>query len=609
MKKFIALLLAAIMLAAAVPFAVQAAGGEPTDLPYVTTETIAFIDYRNGSDSASGSTPDSAKKLFGVLRGTGVVSLLTQGGTMVASGIAYMGKSYELPVLRSPLLITSKIAGVDYQSAEPVDSPTCVFKMASGAVFTVQSDVIWDNIIIYQEGSAQNEIVVTNGATMVIGDGVTSMTKRDFPVKFVVESGSRLIVGGGDFEIENRGGEVIEDYTYEYNKTSQTITPDTPEDEPDYSDIAPAVAYIGYKEGSSNYDGIADTAPKKELKSITDSKGAMYMIRGGGTLVAVGILYVGSDYTIPKLGSPLTITGKYNGIDYMNDEPNTNPSGGSLKMSSGKVLTIKGDVRFENMIFFQEGSAQNVIRVEDGATVTFGEGNRWLTHPNRGFNIALRVEKGGTVIFENADHGFEEITGEGVVLIPETASKFVPSRSYDNGFEDVTTKNWFYTYVKTAYEYALANGTSAKKFSPDNKFTVAQALTAAANIHTEYYQKSVAPAASGEAWYVPYVNYCIENGIITAAQFDDYNRNITRGEMATVFASILPDSEYEAVHQGINPDVTKDMACYEGVSKLYKAGIVGGDADKGTYRPNDEIIRSEACVIFTRIAVPDYRIK
>ena len=44
------------------------------------------------------------------------------------------------------------------------------------------------------------------------------------------------------------------------------------------------------------------------------------------------------------------------------------------------------------------------------------------------------------------------------------------------------------------------------------------------------------------------------------------------------------------------------------VTRLYQAGIVSGD-DKGNYRPDDEILRSEACVIFTRIAVPEERAK
>ena len=77
--------------------------------------------------------------------------------------------------------------------------------------------------------------------------------------------------------------------------------------------------------------------------------------------------------------------------------------------------------------------------------------------------------------------------------------------------------------------------------------------------------------------------------------------------MAQVFASILPAEEYTAVRTGGNPDVSAGMACYDAVRTLYRAGIVGGDAKTGNYRPADEIIRSEACVIFTRIAAKEFR--
>ncbi|MBQ9428336.1 MAG: family 43 glycosylhydrolase [Clostridia bacterium] len=186
---------------------------------------------------------------------------------------------------------------------------------------------------------------------------------------------------------------------------------------------------------------------------------------------------------------------------------------------------------------------------------------------------------------------------------------FVKSRTYADSFTDVTADKWFYPYVKTAYEYTLANGTSQTKFSPDSAFTVAQALTAAVNIHKAYFGGEVAKAGEGQAWYVPYVNYCIEKGIIKDGQFDSYDRSITRGEMATVFADILPDGEYTAVRSGSCPDVTPDMTCAAAVAKLFAAGVVGGDAGSGNYRPNDNIVRSEACVIFTRIAAKEYRAK
>ena len=190
--------------------------------------------------------------------------------------------------------------------------------------------------------------------------------------------------------------------------------------------------------------------------------------------------------------------------------------------------------------------------------------------------------------------GFDRVTnGTG-------KNRFPSVRDY-GGFTDVQSGDWFYTYVRDAYRIGLVSGTSAAKFSSDGSFTVAQALTAAANIHTIYYGKTT-DTAGAKNWYDPYVSYCVANGIIKADQFKDYNVPITRGDMAVVFANILPDSEYAAVRDGSIPDVMSDLACYAAVQKLYSAGIVGGDAGIGNYRPNDGIRRSEACVIFLRLA-------
>ncbi len=186
--------------------------------------------------------------------------------------------------------------------------------------------------------------------------------------------------------------------------------------------------------------------------------------------------------------------------------------------------------------------------------------------------------------------------------------KFTASRTYENQFADVPANAWFHTYVKTAYEYALANGTGKTTFSPDNTFTVAQALTAAANIHKAYTGSTIDTAGAAN-WFDPYVKYCVANGIVKEGQFaaDKMNQPISRGDMAVVFANILPESEYTAIREKALSDITDDMACAAAVRKLANAGIVGGDAGTGKFRPADGIKRSEACVIFTRIAVASMR--
>ncbi len=298
----------------------------------------------------------------------------------------------------------------------------------------------------------------------------------------------------------------------------------------------------------------------------------------------------------------------FGGADYKDPTPENNPNT-SFKMASGTTLTIENDVIFDNIILFQENK-QNTIAVSAGATLTVTDTVVLMSKPGNDYHFRILLDEGATAILSEAAQKVMTVEGSGTLLTygdsKPAESPFKPTRGYENTFADVTNDKWFYTYVKTAYEYALANGTSTTAFSPDGKFTVAQALTAAVNIHTAYTGKTVRAAAAGEAWYMPYATYCIENGIIKDGQFADYNKNITRGDMAIVFANILPDSEYAAIREKVLPDVTDDMPCAAAVRKLANAGIVGGD-NKGNYNAANEITRAEACVIFTRIAVASMR--
>ena len=601
MKKLICMMLAALLAVSVLPFAVFAAD-TPSNLPYVTNSAFVFMDYAGGTDAATGKSAATAKKSFGSLTGKGGMGAVAKGGTIILSGKAYVGVDYTIKV-PGTVLFTSKYAGVDYMKKEPASNPDTGFKMKAGVSFTLQSNVIFDDMILFQEAAMPAVITVASGATLVIGKNIVTMSKTDAKMKIMVEEGGRLILGGGDFDIENNGGEVYEGYSYDYNKAAQEEV--KPEETPDYSGEAAGVGYIDFNGGNNENDGLSAAKAKKQLLS-PESNGALSIVRGGGTLVASGRFYLGSDFTIPKLGGYLTITGAYDGKSYVNREPATNPAGGVIKMATGKTLTINTDARLDNILLFQEGASQNTICVGAGATVTFGKGVECLT--KQAFNARLVVDAGGIAIFEG-EIPFESVEGDGIVVVDGAgAGKFAPTRSYTGNFTDVPENAWFYTYVKTAYEYALANGTSATKFSPNGKFTVAQALTAAANIHVAYTGGSI-NTAGAKNWYDPYVDYCVANGIVRAGQFADYNKNITRGDMAIVFASILPAEEYTAVRDGACPDVTDAMPCAAAVQKLYRAGIVGGDAGTGNYRPNDEIARSEACVIFTRIAATEYRAK
>ncbi len=143
-------------------------------------------------------------------------------------------------------------------------------------------------------------------------------------------------------------------------------------------------------------------------------------------------------------------------------------------------------------------------------------------------------------------------------------------------------------------------------FYPDAKVTVAAGLVLASNIHKTYYGTSVRSVVDGETWHAPYVDYCVDNGIITSNQFSDYSENLTRSEMALILGNALP-FDYTSICQGNYSDLTENDACYEIATKFYCAGIVSAEATN-IFRADDYISRAETVAMMVSLIFPEYRV-
>lgn len=200
------------------------------------------------------------------------------------------------------------------------------------------------------------------------------------------------------------------------------------------------------------------------------------------------------------------------------------------------------------------------------------------------------------------DEGNTEPTKEiGVFLKPYT---------YNNNFTDVPSNEWYASEVANAYELGLFAGKSDTQFDPYGNMTVAEAITLAARTNNNYgtadYDFSV---ADGEQWYEPYVEYAVNKGIISETDFSDYDALITRGQMAKIFASALPSSEYAYINSVASiPDVPQTSDYFSAVYKLYNAGIIMGNDGYGTFSPDNNITRCEAAAIINRVAIKDNRL-
>lgn len=169
-------------------------------------------------------------------------------------------------------------------------------------------------------------------------------------------------------------------------------------------------------------------------------------------------------------------------------------------------------------------------------------------------------------------------------------------------FSDVTESDWFYDNVKSAYRYGLMVGMSENTFGPSRGVTIAETITIAARIHSLYHTGRDS-FAQGNPWYQVYVDYAMDNAIIGEA-YGDYNKSATRAEFADILYKSLPQEALQSINAVADdaiPDVKTGDAYAEAVYALYRAGILTGNDDQGTFAPVSGIQRSEVAAIVSRM--------
>jgi len=193
------------------------------------------------------------------------------------------------------------------------------------------------------------------------------------------------------------------------------------------------------------------------------------------------------------------------------------------------------------------------------------------------------------------------------LLATGVSADFEKSKTYNDGqFTDVPASEWYASSVKDAYEYGIMNGDSAVTFNPIGTLTVAEGITIASRINETLTGVKI-PEAQGE-WYTKYVNYAIANGIMSADEFDSYDVNIKRYEIAKLLANVC--GELPAVNNVTAlPDVALGADYADEVLKLYNGGILTGNDSYGTFSPNSYLLRSEISAMAVRIADSSKRVQ
>ena len=189
-------------------------------------------------------------------------------------------------------------------------------------------------------------------------------------------------------------------------------------------------------------------------------------------------------------------------------------------------------------------------------------------------------------------------------------ANFKKVNTYKSGtFQDVSASAWYAGNVQTAYELDLMQGASANSFEPNGKMTIAEALAIACRLHS-IYETGKADFVQGSPWYQVYVDYAVENNIITKGQYSNYNANATRRQFAAILAKALPEkalAQKNTIGDNSIPDVKTGAANYDQIYLLYRAGVLTGNDAKGTFTPDATIERSAVAAIVSRMAMPEQR--
>lgn len=230
--------------------------------------------------------------------------------------------------------------------------------------------------------------------------------------------------------------------------------------------------------------------------------------------------------------------------------------------------------------------------------------------------IALNLEK-GTYYFTVSSLGYSHFTSMPYKLTVSTEKNLAilpPEEDTDIGknepetnekddivtFDDVKESDWYYDELLEAKKLSLIDGIGDNKYNPKGNVTVAEIITMAARIrNAQGGANTTLENSTVGKWYLNYITFAVNSGLIRTDDFDDFERPATRQEVAYVFANLFDD--IEAVKNTIIPDVDDNTKYCDSIHKLYALGILKGDDEKGTFYPDRNLTRAEAAVILLRI--------
>lgn len=266
-----------------------------------------------------------------------------------------------------------------------------------------------------------------------------------------------------------------------------------------------------------------------------------------------------------------------NGSDLIKTEATWEIGGISLKLIAAQAttngkLSITFDSKCLSYASTDSDATVHSTKASDG-TVTFGYAVSSKNVIGAGETIAVihfksigswgKSELGVTIENFNGKVGVDAtlpaipITN-GITVIPDQPDPDQPDNPDtpdtpvipDAGFDDVAEGDWFYEAVNYVVYKGYFKGMTESEFGPNYAMTRAMFVTVLgrmAGIDTGDYSNSVFTDLAKGQYYVPYVAWAYENGIVKGTSDTTFEPNtfITREQMATILFRYADAMGYE----------------------------------------------------------------
>ena len=168
--------------------------------------------------------------------------------------------------------------------------------------------------------------------------------------------------------------------------------------------------------------------------------------------------------------------------------------------------------------------------------------------------------------------------------------------------------HWAKNVIKYVMDQGYFTGTSETTFSPDRPITRGEFVTVLgrrAKIDANKYPKSKMLDMEPGAYYEPYINWALSEGILqgVGGQKVEPNRRITREEMATILNRYLEKQNKTYTRQKFTIYVDhKKISSWaeEAVNKLSREGLLAG-RDNHYFVPKGNFTRGEAAQVLYNV--------